>query len=195
MHCTPLAAPAIIAVATALAACAPEPRTSGPGTSGPTTAAPSTPRDAEKAPPVGARTAPPADAKVPAVVNVPPDVQAEVPRDLLGAWTLLKLDGKSVSIAPDAHNAPSMSIMAHGSLAGGGGVNQWGSKVNVKALTQKRFDASMPFSTMMAGDPDAMKLESAFMKAITNARTYDISDQTLFLFGADGRELLAFRRK
>ncbi|MDZ4829282.1 MAG: META domain-containing protein [Phycisphaerae bacterium] len=173
MHRTLLAALTTIAVAVTLAGCASEPKTSET----------STPRDAEKTPPADAKEVPPAD------------VQTGVPRDLVGDWTLLSFDAKLVSVAPDAHNAPAMTVMADGSLAGGGGVNRWSSKVDVKALAKKRFEASMPFSTMMAGDPDTMKLESAFMRAITNARTYDVTAGTLFLFGADGRELLAFRRK
>ncbi|MBL9149188.1 MAG: META domain-containing protein [Phycisphaerae bacterium] len=149
----------------------------------------------------GCSSEPKSSKPAPPLTDVPeepvPDTAAEarVPSALLGDWTLVALDGAPVTTAPNAHNAPSMTVMADGSLAGGGGVNRWGSKVAVKGLASNRFEMSMPFSTMMAGDPDAMKLESAFMRALSSVRTYAIDNGRLTLRNAEGKDVLAFSRK
>jgi heat shock protein HslJ len=142
---------------------------------------------------------PKAERPAPPLTDVPeepvPDTAARVPSALLGDWKLVTLDGAAVAVPADAHNAPSMTVLADGSLAGGGGVNRWGSKVAVKGLASNQFEMSMPFSTMMAGDPDAMRMETAFMRALSSVRTYAIDNGRLTLRNAEGKDVLVFSRK
>lgn len=125
----------------------------------------------------------------------PPRTRTTVPSDLRGTWTLATMDGRSVAMASGSAQRPTLDVQADGTVGGFGGVNQWGSRIDLTGLEANRFEITAPFSTMMAGEPASMRLESDFLRALGQARTYELRVGTLVLLGADGRELLGFRRR
>jgi heat shock protein HslJ len=82
--------------------------------------------------------------------------------ELRGTWQL------AVAV-PAGARIPTLTIGADGSLHGNGGVNRYNSAIDVPALARGSWQARACASTRMAGPPEAMALEQAFLQAIAQA--------------------------
>jgi heat shock protein HslJ len=128
----------------------------------------------------------------------PPSSQAQddVAALAIGEWSLRAIRGE----APDPSagpRPPTMTIAEDGRVGGFAGVNQWGSTLDLDALGRAEFSLEPPFSTLMAGPPQAMRLEQQFLGAIGEARrvsTDELRNGRLVLLDASGAEVLRFLR-
>lgn len=116
------------------------------------------------------------------------------PHPVQGEWVLASIRGEAVDL--DAvPRAPTMRVDANGEIGGFGGVNSWGSTLDVSGMAEGRFDAAPPHTTLMAGPRDAMELERRYMEAVRATDRFEVgADGALRLLGADGEELLRFSR-
>jgi len=104
----------------------------------------------------------------------------EVPRTLRGRWFLVELDDVDLAqLDGDGVRRPELLIDTDGAVSGFGGVNRFGATLDLDVLGKKLFSLSRITSTMMAGEPEAMDLESSFLQALQDTRSYTMS--------ADGR--------
>jgi len=103
-------------------------------------------------------------------------------------WELLELNGR------DALDDVSMRLELHGDdeLSGTGGCNQFAGSWSRDGRDEIAFDVGPV--TLMACDDSVMGQEAAFMEALAAARTFDLADDRLWLFNADGREVAEFAR-
>ena len=112
---------------------------------------------------------------VPACNSVKPEVD-EVPRTLRGRWFLVELEGVDlVALDEDGVRRPEILIDTEGAVSGFGGVNRFGSTLDLDVLGAELFSLSRITSTMMAGEPGAMDLESRFLQALQDTRSYTLS--------------------
>jgi heat shock protein HslJ len=116
-------------------------------------------------------------ALAPACNSVKPEVD-EVPRDLRGRWFLVELEGVDlIDLDESGVRRPEILIDTEGAVSGFGGVNRFGASLDLDVLGVKRFSLSRITSTMMAGPPEAMEAESAFLQALQDTRTYTMADE------------------
>lgn len=121
---------------------------------------------------------------------------------VVGSWTLTTLNGSSKVLEQGTHDRtqrawPSMSIEPDLRAAGSAGVNRWTSRLKPDGLNDGRFELAPVASTMMAGPPQSMRLESEFLGALAAARSIDLEllrDRQLSLFDAKGREVARFEQ-
>ena len=107
----------------------------------------------------------------------------EVPRDLRGRWFLAELEGVDLGALEAAGvRRPELLIDIEGAVSGFGGVNRFGSSLDLEVLGVQRFVLSRITSTMMAGEPEAMELESRFLQALQDARDYALEGERLELW-------------
>jgi heat shock protein HslJ len=108
--------------------------------------------------------------------------------DLTGqVWGLSELAGNSL----EADTGISAQFTSDGQVSGSAGCNQYAGTYTVSGDT---IEISSPLSsTMMACAPDIMVQETAYLKALENARTYAASRDKLTLSGPEGNELLTYQ--
>ncbi len=119
-----------------------------------------------------------------AVTNVPPSLKA-----LAGSeWALKDLCGTPVP----ANSRASLSIASDGGLSGNAGVNRF----NGRARGNDEKIQTAPFMfTRMAGPPEAMTLETKFLKALEVATKFEADGDTLRITCAGHEKPLVFTRK
>ncbi len=108
-----------------------------------------------------------------------------------GKWMLVWLQGENISITPgvtlhvaDGDNA---------GIGGQGAVNAYGGSLAMDRLRHGEFRASEVFSTMMAGPPERMEIESRYFRMLEAARMWRIENQVLILAN-DAGDLARFER-
>jgi heat shock protein HslJ len=101
-------------------------------------------------------------------------------------WQLATLNG---SQAP-AGQKQVTAVFDAKSLSGFSGVNTYSGPYAAGA--EGAFKAGPLASTMMAGPPEAMQLESGYLKALQEATTYYAADGKLTLYGQDGTVLITY---
>lgn len=110
-----------------------------------------------------------------------------LPRELIGSWTLVEIDGQAV---PEAGTTPTLDILDDGSVGGIGGINRFRTHLDI-------VDGLLSFgpvgATKMAGPPEAMDLESAFFARLDAVSTYQVEGEELTLRG-DDTESLKFKK-
>ena len=117
-----------------------------------------------------------------------PASQQEAPTNLTSSiWVL--------SLLMDKATIPGTSISAEfttdGKVSGSSGCNQYSSTYTVSGSTIK---ISTPMaSTLMACSQEIMNQESAYLKALGEAKTFSISGAQLTLTGADNANLLVYK--
>jgi heat shock protein HslJ len=79
------------------------------------------------------------------------------------------------------------------SLTGNAGINNYNGKYSADNGSIK-IDSAIS-STMMAGDPEIMAQEAAYLAALPKATTYDIDGSTLTLRDATGAAMAAYQAK
>ena len=114
-----------------------------------------------------------------------------VPRELRGRWVLSELEGADLTdLDLNGVRRPEILIDAEGSLSGFGGVNRIGSSLDLDVLGLQTWVLSPVASTMMAGEPEAMKLESRFNQALQDARRYRLDGKVLLILEDEAGERL-----
>jgi heat shock protein HslJ len=116
-----------------------------------------------------------------------PESESEsVPAALVGEWTLVEVAGATL---PEGIRAPTLTVMADGTVGGNSGVNRFTGRL------ADRDDALFgPMaSTRMAGPPAAMELENRVLNAMTAATSFEVEGDRLILSGPGG-PLLTFGR-
>lgn len=111
--------------------------------------------------------------------------------DLTQTWTLRTLEGRDLAdwLGRATAQAPTMTFAPDGRVSGFAGVNRYSGKVAPADLAAGRLDLAQVISTKMAGPPEQMRLESAFLSALQRARTLRTSAGELIL--SDGQTDLA----
>lgn len=114
---------------------------------------------------------------------------------LFGDWTLTQLDGREFSKAAlvGGNAPPTLSITPGGEVSGFGGVNRLTSSLDPSMLTSGDFSLAPIACTMMAGNPDAMSLESEYLVALGRVRRFSLDGDALSLT-SDGKTLLKYVR-
>jgi heat shock protein HslJ len=105
-----------------------------------------------------------------------------------GSW---KLVGWSLSSLEPSPYAITM-VLADGKISGHGGVNTYGG--SYRQGSDGSFSTSEIAQTLMAGAPDAMRAESAYMTLLGAAKWYKLEGDTLTLYDANHNEELIFSR-
>lgn len=115
---------------------------------------------------------------------------AALPPALAGtAWRLVELPGTAAIAGP--RGVPTLAFDAGGRASGLSGVNRFsaGTVTDVGAL---RFSNAV--STRMAGPPEAMALEAAFLSRLQQTAGWRIDGDRLELLDAAGARLMRFER-
>ena len=101
-------------------------------------------------------------------------------------WQLDVLNGAQAPAWPTPVTATFDGKM----LSGFSGVNTYSGPYT--AAADGAFKAGPLASTLMAGPPEAMQLESGYLKALEQATTYLAAEGKLTLYGSDGAPLIVF---
>jgi heat shock protein HslJ len=100
-------------------------------------------------------------------------------------WVMTQLGGK----APVANTGISAQFNSDGTVSGSAGCNRYTGQYTT---TGNSITISNVASTMMACEQPVMDQESAYLKALSEAKTYTAKDKSLTLFGADGKPLVTY---
>jgi heat shock protein HslJ len=93
---------------------------------------------------------------------------------------------------PIPDSAPITAEFADGRVAGSAGVNRYNAAVT--SGTDGSFSIDQAVTTKMAGPPEAMAAESAYLRRLQAATSYEIDGGTLVINDADGESSLTFTR-
>jgi heat shock protein HslJ len=116
-------------------------------------------------------------------------------KGLTGDWDLSKLAGQDIaSLLPAGNKRPFLNFAEDGRVTGFTGVNRLTSSLDLAKLAKGEFALAPAATTRMAGQPEAMKVESEFLQAISSATGYKLDGNTLSLT-EKGRELLSFIKR
>jgi len=105
---------------------------------------------------------------------------------LVGAWTLVALDGEPFD---EAGEAITLEIRDDGSAGGSSGVNRYMTRLETGALADGRIAFAPAASTMMAGPPRAMEIERVFLERLAAVSSYAIDGDTLRMWAGDSEAL------
>jgi hypothetical protein len=109
---------------------------------------------------------------------------------LAGPWSLVALDGKSF----EAVGKPiTLEVAEDGAVAGVSGVNRFMTRLETADLAEGRLAFAPAAGTKMAGPPEAMALEQAFLERLSAVSTFAVEGDTLRLWAGD-TEALTFER-
>jgi heat shock protein HslJ len=109
---------------------------------------------------------------------------------LVGSWTLVALDGEPVD---EVVKAITLEIRDDGSAGGSSGINRFMTRLNSEALAERQIEFAPAAGTRMAGPPQAMEIERAFLQRIGAVSTYAIEGDNLRMWAGDN-EALTFER-
>ncbi|HZW09332.1 MAG TPA: META domain-containing protein [Phycisphaerales bacterium] len=122
--------------------------------------------------------------------------EASAASGLEGEWRLTAIRGAPVEL-PGAQRPPTLRIAEGREVGGFGGVNQWGSTLDLARLDGGEFGLGPVTSTLMAGPREAMELEDRYFDALGAVRRFDgaaLAGGELVLRDESGAELLRFAR-
>lgn len=94
--------------------------------------------------------------------------------------------------APIPASATITAEFAEGRVSGTAGVNRYNAAVS--SSTDGAFSVDQPMSTKMAGPPEAMAAETAYLQRLQAATSYRVDGDTLVIDDADGQPSLTFTR-
>ncbi|MBX3353526.1 MAG: META domain-containing protein [Phycisphaeraceae bacterium] len=110
-------------------------------------------------------------------------------RPLVGKWTVVSIGGRDMSTV---ERAPELEFTMMGGAVGFTGVNRYSTRATVGvdgALT-----IAPGVTTMMAGTPEAMAVEAAFLNAMNTANGVLVGEG-LLAFTRDGKTVMVLRRE
>jgi heat shock protein HslJ len=100
--------------------------------------------------------------------------------ELLGTWILIDLPA-APGVSQAAQHPASLTLSAEGALLGNAGVNEYRGDLDLAALAQGVFRPGPLITTRMAGPPEAMALEQAFLGALGEADGVRLDGEQLVL--------------
>ncbi len=103
--------------------------------------------------------------------------------ELVGTWSLAALGGEPVNEAGDPDLQ--LTISPDGDVSGFSGVNRFTSRLDLDSLYAGRMEFAPIASTRMAGPPEAMELESRFLRALQLGGYFNLLDGGLYLMRDD----------
>ena len=103
-------------------------------------------------------------------------------------WTATQIDG--VAEVLPAGQFASTAAFKDGAVGGSGAVNSY--RAAYTASDDGSIEIKQPASTLMAGPPKANEQERAFFTALTQAQRFEVSGQTLKLYGSGDTLLVTF---
>jgi len=111
---------------------------------------------------------------------------------IVGTWIVQTIDGVPVSeMMEKSLRSPSLTILEDGTINGFSGVNTFRGSLSPADMANGVFEPGPMAMTMMAGPPDAMRVESRFMQDLNAANGFTIVGNTLNLTEG-GMTLLTF---
>ena len=118
----------------------------------------------------------------------PPASQAGSGGDLTGkVWALTELEG----VPPVADTGISAQFSPDGKISGSAGCNRYSGTYTISG--NSITITSSIASTMMMCDDAIMEQESAYLKALPEAKTYEINGDQLTLTGAENNKLAGYK--
>lgn len=129
--------------------------------------------------------------------NTPKTVAAFAPLNwstLAGApFTLTALTVKGKETPLPATRRPTIQFGDNGAVSGMAGVNRYSTAATVSGKDSLAWTSPVA-ATKMAGPPEAMALENAFLQALEAANKVELRDGKLKLTSTDGVTRLEFQR-
>jgi heat shock protein HslJ len=116
-----------------------------------------------------------------------PDVAA----DLTGRWDVRFVRRDDALVSPTAGSTPYLEFSADGSVAGAAGVNRLAGPTRADG---DRLHIGPLRTTRMAGSPEAMDEEAAFLEALEAVESYRFDDGQLVLIDGDGETRVTLAR-
>ena len=117
-----------------------------------------------------------------------------MPGMIWGKWVVQTIDCVPVSeMMEPSLRSPSITILDDGTVHGFSGVNNFNSSVSPVGIQNGVFELSPTAMTMMAGPPDAMRVETRFMSDLQSVNGYVVQGNTLSLTEG-GMTLMTFSR-
>jgi len=103
-------------------------------------------------------------------------------------WTATQIDGVAQVLPTDQF--ASTATFKGGTVSGTGAVNRYSGAYT--ASDDGALQIQQPASTLMAGPPEADAQEQAFFAALTKTQRFEVSGETLKLFGSGDTLLITF---
>lgn len=107
--------------------------------------------------------------------------------DLAGSWTLVAVGGEEVTAA----KPPTLTVTTAGEVSGHAGVNRYSGRIDLSAPAPLGGPMAV---TRMAGPPEQMALEQAFLQGLAGARTFTIDGDRLTARDEDGAVVWVMKR-
>lgn len=102
---------------------------------------------------------------------------------LVGEWTLQSIEGADVAqTLPAGSRRPSINVAGDAKVSGFGGVNRLSSTLDAAAVPKGEFKLGPIISTKMAGPKESMDLENRFTRLLEQARSFQLTGDTLTLW-------------
>jgi heat shock protein HslJ len=105
---------------------------------------------------------------------------------LVGSWMLVALDGGTVEPLGEQIT---LDIGEDGTASGVSGVNRFMTRLETADLAEGRLAFAQAVGTRMAGPPEAMALEQAFLARLSAVSTFAVDGDTLRLWAGDNQAL------
>ena len=113
--------------------------------------------------------------------------------DLSGpTWQLAKMKVGGVDTELTKEVLITLRVDASRKVTGRSAVNRYFAQLNGGGSDPIQFSLGTIGSTRMAGPPDHMKLESAYLRALGRVRVGERTDKSLILRSDDGSDVLEF---
>jgi hypothetical protein len=109
---------------------------------------------------------------------------------LTGSWTLTAIDGGPVE---PVGTPITLEVAEDGAVSGVSGVNRFMTRLETADVSEGRLAFAPAAGTRMAGPPEAMALEQAFLARLSAVTTFDVENGVLRLWAGDN-EALTFER-
>lgn len=133
----------------------------------------------------------------------PVEDESGLPRALVGEWLVVSIGGEAITDTPSGNGVrrsgghPTLRLEPNGQASGSGGINRWSSTLTVLDGATGAGQFASIASTMMAGPPELMDVESAFLRALGEARSFDatlLGQGELVFRDEAGQETVRLRR-
>lgn len=94
-------------------------------------------------------------------------------QDVLGSWRIANVE------VPAGAKIPTVTFVADGKVHGTAGINRYHSTIDIAAFDKGQWRPGPVMVTRMAGAPEAMQLEAAFLGALETATDLMLVDGRL----------------
>ena len=109
---------------------------------------------------------------------------------LIGPWKVVTFDGKPIPALP---GQPEMEFFEGKRVAGFSGVNRFSTMLHFNVDSAGKIQFGPLAGTRMTGPAEAMEWEKLMRTRLGAIRTFDIRDNTLYLYAGDSEAMTAVR--